>query len=76
MGDLLQGKGTKWQLVPFFGQDTIPNGSKAAYELEGKAGAIGYSRGHAGRQPLNFGSLRCEGTEVVVFHLTLNLGVI
>lgn len=29
----------KWQSVPCFGQDVIPNGSKAAHELKGKVGA-------------------------------------
>lgn len=29
----------KWQSVPCFGQDAIPNGSKAACELKGKVGA-------------------------------------
>lgn len=38
VGDLLQGKGTRWQLVPCFGQDVNPN---AACELKGKAGATG-----------------------------------
>lgn len=44
-GDLLWGKGTRWQWVPCFGKDMIPNSSKMAAEPKGKVGAMGCRAG-------------------------------